>query len=371
MKRLFIYQILILFLTFTACHNENDDNTETNSNDTPNQDVYCYETCDTQSLKQCVSGNVSVCETDENGCAHWQVSEICASDTVCDATSLACKTRTDTQTRQKIRFMAGNITSGTYQTYDFGHGNRIFQAMAPDIVMIQEFNIKSKTREQFVAAVFGEDFTFSMSDNNIPNGIISRYPIVSSGFWESNIASSRNWDWAVIDIPGDTDLLAVSVHLHTKNNPEEIPVLTQKIQEKQAEGNYYVVIGGDFNTSKRDDVLKNMGSVFNVRGPWPIDQNGREGTDENRNEKPLTSQRPLDWLLFSQNLDVYEIPIQIGKHTYADGHILDSRVYAGLCEVHAHENELADIPPVEAGDSDAEAMQHMAVIRDVMIPVEN
>ena len=46
-------------------------------------------------------------------------------------------------------------------------------------------------------------------------------------------------------------------------------------------------------------------------------------------------------------------------------------LYAGLCEVHAHENELADIPPVEAGDSDAEAMQHMAVIRDVMIPVEN
>ena len=360
MKHLLFSLFTVLCLVFPACGSD----TET---DEPSHedDAYCYEKCDASALTQCVSGNVAECVKDQQGCAKWHVKTICTEDQICEAS--ACTTRPSVS-RQKIRLMAGNITSGVYQTYDMGHGNRIFQAMKPDIVMIQEFNIKSKTREEFVKSIFGEEFTFSFSENNIPNGIISRYPIKESGFWPSNVESSRNWDWAVIDIPGAKDMLVVSVHLHTKQNPTELPVLIQQIQEKQAEGDYYVVLGGDFNTSKRDVVLQNMSSVFNVRGPWPVDQNGREGTDETRNDKPLDNQRPLDWLLLSNNLDPYEVPITIGAHTYADGHILDSRVYAGLCEEHHHADELGDIPPVEAGDSKSESMQHMAVIRDVMIP---
>lgn len=363
MKQCLVYIHFLLLLIFCSACDAHQDN---HTGEDAQEGADCYETCDQAASAQCVSGNVAVCEKDTFGCAKWRVTTICSQDEICDAS--ACTTRPDaTATRQKIRLMAANITSGTYQTYDFGHGNRIFQAMKPDIIMIQEFNIQNKSREEFVRQIFGEEFVFSWSEDNIPNGIISRYPILESGHWPSNIESSRNWDWAVIDIPGSTDLLAISVHLHTKQNPEEIPVLAQKIQEKQSEGNYYVVLGGDFNTSRRDTVQKNMGHLFNVRGPWPVDQNGREGTDENRNEKPLENQRPLDWLLFSHAFDAHEVPIQIGEHSYADGHIVDSRVYAGLCQAHAQADELGDIPPVEAGDSDAPYMQHMAIVRDVMV----
>ncbi|MEL6899487.1 MAG: endonuclease, partial [Cyanobacteria bacterium J06606_4] len=40
-----------------------------------------------------------------------------------------------------LRIMAANTTSGNRQSYDPGEGTRIFQGLAPDIVLIQEFNI--------------------------------------------------------------------------------------------------------------------------------------------------------------------------------------------------------------------------------------
>ena len=41
---------------------------------------------------------------------------------------------------QRIRIVAGNITSGNGQNYNEGHGIRIFQGLKPDIILIQEFN---------------------------------------------------------------------------------------------------------------------------------------------------------------------------------------------------------------------------------------
>lgn len=364
-------ELLALILLSTSCNddasdkNSNSSQTQTNTGD-DSSNVYCYEKCDENALTQCVSGNVATCEKNASGCARWVVQTLCSAEQTCDAETLKCVPRPEGK-RTTLRLMAGNITSGTNQTYDLGHGTRIFQTLKPDIAMIQEFNLKSKTREEWVTSTFGEDFRFVFSENNIPNGIISKYPILDSGYWASNIENSRNWDWAVIDIPGSRDLLAISVHLHTSKNPEEYPVLIEKIKAKQAEGNYHVVIAGDFNTPNRDDVQKNFAGVFNVRGPWPVDQNGREGTDANRNDRDIDNQRPLDWVLMSYELDALEIPITVGEHTYADGHILDSRVYAGLCSVHANTDELADIPPVDAADSSYLQMQHMAVVRDVAI----
>ncbi len=359
-----IAYILISGLMFvTVSCSESDD-----SADSPTG-----EDCATQCTKgqtACVSGNVSKCEIDAAGCPKWVVQTVCSAQQTCDAGTTTCKPR-DTSGETTIRFMAGNITSGLNQTYDMGDGTRIFEAFKPDIAMIQEFSLLGSTREAWVKSTFGDDFTFSVSDrdNNgyLPNGIISRYPIKDHGFWETNVDSARNWDWAVIDLPGNTDLLAISVHLHTSKNPEEIPVLIEQIKQKQAEGNYYVVIGGDFNTKSRNVVSKNFGDVFNVSGPWPVDQNGNESTDEKRtyNENSGTY-RPLDWLLFSKDLDALEIPITIGQHTYTDGHIIDSRVYAS-CAAHNGANELDIVPPLQAGDSESLNMQHMAIIRDVAI----
>ena len=77
--------------------------------------------------------------------------------------------------------------------------------------------------------------------------------------------------------------------------------------------------------------------------------------------------------MFSPDLDALETDIVIGSHTYPNGHVIDSRVYGAVkgykCSKHSGANELGDISPVQAADSGAANMQHMAVIRDIELTV--
>ena len=282
----------------------------------------------------------------------------------------------------RIRLMAANITSGSHQAYE-DPGIHVFQAMKPDIVMIQEFSYESGTREDFVKRAFGEDYYFSFSPedtpaysaNVIPNGIISRYPILEHGFWDAKGgASNRNWDWAVIDIPGEKDLLAVSVHLTINGTNNERPNLAKKISEKLENNSYYAVLGGDFNTKSRGGAENHFKSLFQMkkcdetRCTYPVDQNGLDLTSGERDD-------PYDWLLFDHALDQFEVPVTIGQHTYENGHVFDACVYF-------ERDELKDVSPVVAsdcGEVDAESktvikrvmnMQHMAVIRDIQYTVQ-
>ncbi|MBQ9395468.1 MAG: hypothetical protein IJU23_08120 [Proteobacteria bacterium] len=255
----------------------------------------------------------------------------------------------------KLRIMAANTTSGNKQSYDSGEGARIFRGLKPDIVLIQEFNYRKGTIDQFVASTFGEDFHYVRGQGDIPNGIISRYPIVQSGSWESNQVKNRRWDWAVIDIPGDRDLLAVSVHLHTSANTQEMGLLRNRIDKKLSSDNrdYYVVLGGDFNQPSWTPIRSNFGSLFVVgkaAADWPIDQEGKYTTNAKRVKQ-------YDYLLCTPDFCKHEVPTVIGKHSYPKGHVVDSRVYG-------KKNELGDISPVQAKDSGATNMQHMAVVRD-------
>ncbi len=274
-----------------------------------------------------------------------------------------------TGTTVNLRIMAANISSGNFQAYSPGHGVRIFQAVKPDIVLIQEFNWNATgdsdaVVQELVTTAFGDDYVFSRGVGSIPNGVISRYPIISEGSWPSNKINNRQWNWAVVDLPGPKELLLVSVHLSTDKNGAEIPVLMEKIQEKLNEdaklGNsYFVMIGGDFNTSSRNVVIDNMSSIFTTSAPYPMDQNGNTYTNAHRKE-------PYDYLLCSPDWCAFEVPVEIGTHTglnaYKNGHIFDSRVY-GKTSVGAG-TELDYVPPVKKDDSAAENMQHMAVIRD-------
>ena len=290
----------------------------------------------------------------------------------------------------RIRLMAANITSGERESYDSKGGRHIFMAVKPDIVLLQEFKVFRESYDTFVSTVFGPDYQYfrgsivadkvtyhDKSQTAKPNGIISRYPIIEHGEWQAKIEKvrqgesylediyyDRQWTWAVIDIPGDRELLAVSVHLHTSDHAREFGPLAEHIEAKQQEGNYYVVIGGDFNTKEngngRDGVLSSeamMRLFYAKNGEWPVDQKGNGNTSAKRTF-------PLDWLMFSHDLEMYEIPTEIGMHTgekaYAHGHVFDSRIYE-------EENELSSVPPVEPMDSSELNTQHMPVIRDVVI----
>ena len=126
--------------------------------------------------------------------------------------------------RARLRVVAANITSGTRQSYDEGHGARILQALRPDVVLIQELNYgydEPSDIRAFVDDTFGTDFHYFREEGGtIPNGVVSRYPIVESGQWEDPATSTRAFAWARIDIPGDVDLWAVSVHLLTSNSSD-------------------------------------------------------------------------------------------------------------------------------------------------------
>lgn len=252
-----------------------------------------------------------------------------------------------------IRLMAANLTSGNLQSYDPGHGMRIMKAMQPDIIMIQEFNYTSGSLSSLVTSNFGSDYQYYCGKGQIPNGVISRYPIVSSGMWPSTEISNRDWDWAVIDIPGPRDMLVISVHLSTKRNASEMPKLRDRIKAKVTADNknYYVVIGGDFNTSSRSSVKTHLSGDYSTGAPYPVDQNGKDGTNASR-------EKPYDWVLLDKTLAALETPLKIGNRSYKNGHVFDSRVYQSL-------GELGDVPPVQAGDSKASNMQHMGVIKEI------
>src|SRR5882724_10503826 len=116
-----------------------------------------------------------------------------------------------------VRVMSANLNGNTqsYQPFAF----RIFEGLKPDIVAIQEFNYSNNTPSDFrtmVDSAFGTNFDyFRESGYNIPNGIITRFPIVAAGSWDDALVNDRGFAWARISLPGTNDLFVVSVHLYS------------------------------------------------------------------------------------------------------------------------------------------------------------
>ena len=261
-----------------------------------------------------------------------------------------------------VRIMAANTTSGNFQSY-LAPGERIFQGLAPDIVLINEFKIGSPASDStsitnaWVEETFGSEFQWHRESGGeqIPNGIISRWPIIQSGQWTDPEVSNRDFAWARIDLPGDKDLWAVSVHFLTSNATDrrnEAQALLAGISSQNIPATDYIIIGGDFNTrSRTESAINELASIVDTSGPYPIDNNGDGDTNANRNE-------PYDWVLASPNFDTLETPLTIAGNTFTNGLVFDSRIYTPLSAV----------SPVQQTDSDASMMQHMAVLRDFILP---
>ncbi|MEW5853787.1 MAG: endonuclease/exonuclease/phosphatase family protein [Myxococcota bacterium] len=259
---------------------------------------------------------------------------------------------------QSIRIMAANITSGNYQSYDPGHGIRIFQGLDPDVVLIQEMNYYDNSAaavRNFVDMAFGTEFFYHReSGAQIPNGVVSRWPIIAAGTWDDPQATNREFVWARVDIPGDVDLWAVSVHLLTANpstRNSEATQLVQFINTNVPQGDY-LVVGGDLNTAAYDEPALTTFSALLDTTVHPADGNGNTFTNSGRT-------KPYDQVLPDVDLLAHQVPVLIGTQAFPDGLVFDSRVYTPL----------SDVAPVLVGDSAAPNMQHMAVIKDFQVPV--
>lgn len=275
----------------------------------------------------------------------------------------------------RLRAMAANLTSGNQQSYDPGHGARIMQGVDSDVIMIQELNygvsLNSSNNDgitTFVAQTFDAGFSYARGLGGagmIPNGIISRWPIVDSGEWTDSRVSNRAYTWAQIDIPGPNDLWAISVHLLTSSaatRAAEAQELIDFINANITDGDY-VLLGGDFNTASRSSPNPDGGvgetafdvfaQRFFVGGPHPVDQNGNENTNTNRN-------KPYDNVLASPCLAQLQGPSTFVTSTFTWGAVIDTRVYVPI----------SDLAPALATDSDpnvATNMQHMGVVKDFFI----
>jgi hypothetical protein len=62
--------------------------------------------------------------------------------------------------------------------------------------------------------------------------------------------------------------------------------------------------------------------------------------------------------MFDAQVAALEVPTTIGTSSFTNGLVFDSRVYTPL----------ADVSPVLMSDSAAMNMQHMAVVRDIVVP---
>ena len=260
--------------------------------------------------------------------------------------------------------MATNISSGNFQSYDPGEGIRIFQALDADIILIQEFNYLNNSDadlDNFVADTFGNEFTYveeGKSSGQIQNGVISRYPILQSGVWDDDDMTDREFVWAQIDVPGETNLWVISVHFKASSGSE-----TRRTGQAEQLAGYinanvpsadHLVIGGDFNAQDRnEEFLTKLSPLVEVAGPWPVDKNGNSNTNSGRS-------KPYDWVMVEPALAALEVPTILGTRTYTNGLVFDSRVYTPI----------TDIPPVLSTDSGVQGMQHMAVMKTFDLPVD-
>jgi endonuclease/exonuclease/phosphatase family metal-dependent hydrolase len=261
-----------------------------------------------------------------------------------------------------IRIVAANITSGSYQQYNTP-GINIFKGLQPDIVAIQEFNYGNNSNEYarvLVDEAFGPQFHYYREPYRgfypIPNGVISRWPILDAGYWvdaDPGI-NQRGFVWSKIDIPGTNDLYVVSVHLKAGSSDAS----RRAAQSDQLKSliisnfppNSLFVIAGDFNIhSAAEYALTNF---FTIASDYPIptDGNGNPNTNAGRNNR-------YDYILTSFSMTSLLITVTMPSQSYSNGLVFDSRVY----------QPLSDVPPVQHSDSGVAGMQHMAVVRDYRI----
>lgn len=255
-----------------------------------------------------------------------------------------------------VRIMSANL-NGNSQTYQ-PFALRIFQGLKPDVVAIQEFNYNNNTTadiRSMVDTAFGTNFAYFRESNSgysIPNGIISRYPIVNSGSWPDAEQSqpNRGFAWAQIDLPGTNNLYIVSVHLLTSSataRGNEATALKNLIQANFPAG-AWIVVAGDFNTDTRTESAMITFDSFLSDYPIPTDNTNNSFTSQNRNH-------PHDYVLPSFAMTNAETASVFPSHSFPNGLVFDSTVYTPL----------SDVSPVQFGDSTN--AQHMAVIKDFLV----
>lgn len=258
---------------------------------------------------------------------------------------------------QKIRIVSADPANPATSRYDRPEGTRILQGIAPDIVLLQQFNVGNDSTgiAAYVTSTFGAGFSYvrgsASGTGSIPTGIVSRYPILTQGEWDDVQSPNRDFTWACLDIPGDTNLWVVSVHFSTVANtrPLQASALVSLIQANIPASDY-LVVGGIFNSDTRTETqFATLAAVVDTSGPHPADQNGNENTNSART-------RPYDSLFANAAFRARQSELALGGGSFPNGLVVDTRQFTPL----------AALNPALLNDS-AE-ISHMPVVKEFTIP---
>lgn len=270
----------------------------------------------------------------------------------------------------QLRIVAANLTSENFQNYDPGHGIRIMQGLAADLILVQEMGYLSRSDadyKSFAMMLVGtEYYSLDSTAFQLPNGVVSRWPILESGWLDDPTLSNRELFWAIIDLPGPKDLFVFSVHLHTEPVADQViaaEVIVDAVTAHKAAnpGKYYYIVGGDFNgETSVSSAGFGADDTFCISDPFPVDDNGNRYTNSPRNNH-------YDWILTDCDMSLKRVSTQYDSREgndpleYPTGHVFDTRLYT---------QEVLDeyFFPALTTDSAAFQMQHMAVIKDYILP---
>ncbi|MGD9781842.1 MAG: Calx-beta domain-containing protein [Kiritimatiellia bacterium] len=248
-----------------------------------------------------------------------------------------------------LTLATANLTSGGSAIY-MDAGARILQALVADVVAIQEFNVTNAAGHRaFVDLNFGTNFFYCVEPTgNLPNGVVSRWPILAWGEWEDPQVGDRDFVWATVDVPGGRPLHVVSVHLHASGGAASREIEARLLTNYVAQAGYHpadlVALCGDLNTQNRSEAAFQILRTLLSDDRKPTDQNGDTDTNQPRD-------KPYDVVLPVPYLDARHLPVHFGGLTFAEGLAFDTRLWT----------EAAIPYPARVSDSGTLSMQHMGV----------
>lgn len=235
---------------------------------------------------------------------------------------------------------------------------RIFQGLKPDVVAVQEFIVAAdpNSRRAYVDQYFGTNYSFHVESvtndgQALPNGIISRWPILQAGEWADTNINNRDFAWATIDLPGPRDLHVVSVHIKATSGSTNDP-LTRLAQATALHDLIstsfpaadYVVLAGDLNLEDRNEAALRALTNLLSDAHQPADQYFDRDSNSTRSN-------PFDLVLPNFTLASNEVPTVLAGQMFPDGLVFDGRLWPSLPS------------PILPGDTAPTGRQHMAVMK--------
>jgi endonuclease/exonuclease/phosphatase family metal-dependent hydrolase len=251
-----------------------------------------------------------------------------------------------------LTIATANLSDNRTQAYE-DPAIRILQALQPDILAIQEFNYKAGTSQDLARLLFGPGAHFAREKGGarLPNGIISRYPILAHGQWEDPYIQNRSLFWATVAIPGPRPIHVISVHLVQRNASRRTPQarhLLRLIRDRFPPDDY-VVLCGDFNTTSRAAEALAVLTAWFDDSAQPADQDGNPHTNAPRT-------RPYDFVLPNPALARHHAPTVLDSIVFPDGLVFDTSLWN------------PPPPPAQWEDTAAD-MQHLPVMKTFQIPL--